>query len=122
MITSSMVYWVTRLDQINFFLVTSSIVLIIYVVVGLYVGGMIIYNTDDKSLGKKIFRTIPVCLVLSILFLLINTFVPTTKEACAILIIPKIASSEQVQEMPNKIVELANDWIEELKPTKMAGE
>ena len=37
---------------------------------------------------------------------------------CAIKAIPVIVNNEQVQELPNKVVELANEWIDELKPNK----
>ena len=51
-------------------------------------------------------------------------FVPNTKEACAILVIPQIANSDIVQkELPKSvesIVKLANNYLEELaaKPQK----
>lgn len=45
-------------------------------------------------------------------------FIPTTKEYCAIKVIPAIANNQQVQELPNKVIELANEWMEELKPKK----
>ena len=53
-----------------------------------------------------------------ILFTLISPliFIPTTKEMCAIKIIPRVVNNEKVQELPEKFVELANEWVEELKP------
>ena len=49
-------------------------------------------------------------------------FVPTTKEMCAIKLVPMIANDEQVQELPNKVVDLANEWLDELKPKPIVGE
>ena len=43
-------------------------------------------------------------------------FIPTTKEACAIYLIPKIANNESVQEIGIDIKTLAREWLEELRP------
>jgi len=45
-------------------------------------------------------------------------FLPTTKQACAIYVIPRIVNNKEVQELPEKVVDLANEWLEELKPKK----
>ena len=49
-------------------------------------------------------------------------FIPTTKEMAAIIIIPKlynsITTNQKIINMPDKLLDLANSWIEELKPEK----
>lgn len=46
----------------------------------------------------------------------ILVFVPNTRQMSAILIIPKIVNNAKVQDMPNRVLDLAEEWIEELKP------
>jgi hypothetical protein len=55
-----------------------------------------------------------VCLCLAIGSL----FIPTTKQMCVIKVLPVIANNEDVQKLPDKVVDLANDWLDELKPKK----
>jgi hypothetical protein len=43
----------------------------------------------------------------------LSTFLPTTKQAAAIYFIPKVINNKQVRKMPNKLVVLANDWMDE---------
>ena len=45
----------------------------------------------------------------------IITFLPSTKQMAAILIIPKIANSEKVQQTGNHLYDLAVEWMEELQ-------
>ena len=35
---------------------------------------------------------------------------------CAIKVIPLVANDETVQELPSKVVELADEWLDELRP------
>ncbi len=53
-----------------------------------------------------------VALVLSL------TFIPSTKQMAAIMIVPKIVNNEKVQTIGNKVYDLAVEWMEELKPNK----
>ena len=48
--------------------------------------------------------------------IILSISVPTTKQMAAIIIVPKVVNNEQVQEIPNKILDLATEWLEELKP------
>lgn len=41
---------------------------------------------------------------------------PTSQEAAAIKIIPRIANNEDVQGVGTELVTLAKDWLHELKP------
>ena len=47
------------------------------------------------------------------------SLIPTTKEMCAIIVIPKIANSEPVQEIGSGIVDLAREWINEIRPSNV---
>ncbi|MBP5784489.1 MAG: hypothetical protein J6W16_02760 [Methanobrevibacter sp.] len=43
-------------------------------------------------------------------------FIPTTKEMAAIYIIPKIMNNENLNNIGNEMLNLANEWIKELHP------
>lgn len=47
--------------------------------------------------------------ILSLCRILGSCFTPGTKEMCAIKVIPMIVNNEQVQGLPNKVIELANE-------------
>lgn len=56
----------------------------------------------------------------SLVFLFFNLgwLIPTTKEMVAILVVPKIANNEKIQQLPDNLLNLVNDWIKELEPKK----
>ena len=122
-ITSGMIYWITRLDAlhsdgIEILTVFCGIFALVAIVCRIVSG---VCAEEDEDAAKFHKATKWPARSLCVMFLLgvsIHLFVPTMKEAAAIVAIPRIASNKEVQEMPQKIVELANDWIEELKPNK----
>ena len=116
-ITESMVYWITRLDGIRAYCIALAVVSALIAVLPpvIYVIGCV--SGDEKKVWSKLKR--PHTILITLVFLVFSAtpvFVPTTKEMCAIKIIPVVAQNEDIQEIPPKIAELANEWIEELKP------
>lgn len=126
MITTSQMYWLTRLEGVvTFFQVMAFIIGV--VVVSLLIGGTFRYfaniefGNDDKDvkLAKILLGLVAkVFAPLFIVFVLLSLLVPTTKEMAAILVVPRIANSEKVQQAGNKLYELAVEWMDELKPSK----
>ena len=49
-------------------------------------------------------------------------FTPTTKQMAAVVVVPKIANSEKVQTVGNKLYDLAVEWMDELKPARSKEE
>ena len=47
-----------------------------------------------------------------------SCLIPTTREMAVILVVPRIANSEKVQQAGNKLYDLAIEWMAELKPNK----
>ena len=121
MITESTIYWITRMSYLQGFALTISITICICCVVGA-VTSCIIKSVssyeDDTKKAKQAFRWFLPLTLLSFILVFGAMLIPSTKELCAIKAIPVIVNNEQVQELPNKVVELANEWIEELKPNK----
>ena len=114
MITGTEMYWLTRLTGIHNGLCGVGIVLMLIGAVGLVIGALIWHEDEVK---KWFFISFGVS-ILGLIIAFSSIFVPTTKEMCAIKVIPTIVNNEQVQEMPDKIMDLANEWITELSPNK----
>lgn len=131
-ITPSMIYWLTRLDEFGILL---GIVFVCIVIVSLanVIGGFIamdaagtdqLYNhpdrlAEDKYNIKVRFGRAIKCAFVALLVGVVNSFIPSTKQAAAIIVIPKIANSEVVAEMGDtakELVGLAKAWLVELKP------
>ena len=110
MITTAQMYWLTRLDC---FCGLAFTVAIVSVLLPIFVSIAVIY--DEAS---AFFRTLKWTALPLVISLCVLMFVPTTKEMAAILIVPRIANSEKVQQAGNKLYELAVEWMDELKPSK----
>ena len=116
-ITPSFIYWITRLDNINVVLMTFALISgcgLIMSIVGLL---NTTYAEDKKGIlvSRKGLRISAPIFSITILFL---TFLPTTKEACAMYIIPKIVNNEGIQNIGKEFYDLALDWMKELHPNK----
>jgi hypothetical protein len=57
-----------------------------------------------------------------VLLVMVMTFIPSSKQMAAVMVVPKIANSEKVQTIGNKVYDLAVEWMEELKPNKKESE
>jgi hypothetical protein len=113
MITAWDIYWITRLDTLN---VAFHVMLAISVVACMLLPILYLAFIDFelRSLANVITKfSIPIVIALIVIGGFGWTFTPTTKEACAIYLIPKIANNEQVQKIPNNFAKLLNTKMEE---------
>lgn len=116
-VTSWDIYWITRLDSISVFLNTVSGIglgfIIIFGVFGLMAAAEGMTQKDVPKFFRvlyfSMFAITPLCFIGQAL-------TPTTKEMCAIIVVPKIVNNEEIQGLGSDIVELARDWMQELKP------
>lgn len=56
--------------------------------------------------------------VVTTLFIAVATFIPSTKQLAAIMIVPRIVNNEKVQTVGNELYTLAFDWLKELHSEK----
>lgn len=135
------VYWVLTLDSIIGFLIPGAILCIFGGIAGyvLWVVGKtrepqwswdkkgdgtpsVSYQTDSERIVTwgKILKGY--CPVLAVVFMFIAIFLPSTKQAAIIYVLPKIANNEQVQQIPQKLLDVANkqldEWIGDFKKEK----
>lgn len=122
-------YWLVKLDNIQTMFEILSIAGGVVLIVTAFVAVICIaqvastspeYCKVEKGILEYIQRHVKKIVALPVFFLCMAVFIPTTKQMAAIIIVPKLASSlaenEGLKELPNNLVELANDWIETLKP------
>lgn len=142
MITSTQIYWLTRCDELKSFLtcvdapfiVIAFMATIVVIVLTLFIAfaGNGAYELcsslsneeldalKDKArcAAKKCVAVFAVCVTAAITVNLAASFVPTTKEMAAIMVVPRIANSQSVSDIAEDIVELAKAWMVELRPAK----
>ena len=115
MITETGMYWLTRLDAIR-----DLLVLFMFIsgsTVFAAVASILFDDDNDKA------RAVAICLALFVFVAscAVRTFIPSTREMCAIVVVPKIANNEKLEQFGDKAYNLAIEWMDELKPNKKAG-
>ena len=111
-------YWLTRLEYIQNFLVivmsVSGIALFITFVLWL----MANYVEEAKLMLKWVVGTFTTLVISSLIFV----FVPSTKEALLIWgvgsTIDYIQENETAKQLPDKCINALNDWVESLSDKK----
>ena len=113
MISPWTIYWITRLDSIQ---AGCGIVLIVGMIVAFFLGiGAILITIESEWDGcwpvyKAVIRWM---LIICVPAMLIGVATPSTKQAVAIYLIPKIANNEQIQQVPENALRLLNSKLEE---------
>ena len=114
-VTPWTIYWITRLDSVN-------------VVLGLFVGLALILtvlsvgfllssiDADDENGIRWAKRGIFGFSALLLGLGAVTVLTPSTKQMAAILVIPAIVNNEGVQEVGGELVDLAREWMRELRP------
>ena len=144
MITTTEMYWLTRLDSVKGTLAEFIPTFLIFAVIlttftalmyclGTFTGNGTFETfsgkTDDelKSVHARLRRVSARCAVAAFLLLfasmaagMLNALLPTTREMAAIVMVPAIVNNEKVQTVGNKLYDLATEWLDELRPKKEA--
>ena len=113
-------YWLTRLTNIQTGVFVIGFLSLVIALIATAIGACAWADSygDNQKRGRRAVMLSIIGWVLGVVVLFGGIFIPTTKEMCVIKAIPIIVNNKQVQELPNKVVELANEWIAELKPNK----
>lgn len=125
------IYWITRLDSLQGLAIACAIAgggAIAFLAVGwwLFADDAKMYDqfSDEKQRAASLRAKSRLCLrwlrvvpVFFVLALLAAVLTPSMKEAAAIYLIPKIVNNEQVQQVPDKAMQLLqgklDEWISE---------
>ncbi len=121
MITPSTIYWITRFDDIRTGLAIAAFVAVSLagLAVVMFLATMENVHRDNEVKYMKL----AFCFAAAFALLAgavggARAFVPTTRDAAAMAVIPALANSEKVQTVGNAVYDLAVEWLEELKPAK----
>lgn len=117
-ITTIQMYWLVMLDNIR------NCLLATLMICG-FLGGLGMLAIDEIIMminREKLILIVKKILVLLVSFILLLIFMPTTKQMAAMLVVPRIANSEKVHTIGNKVYDLAVEWMEELKPYRKESE
>lgn len=117
-LTVMQMYWLLKLDDIINFLIGTGIVSIGVLAICLIFGPLVIHEIFNSPPWLKIRNAAIILISYIFIVFLCATFIPTTKQLAAIMVVPKIANNEQVQQIPEKILNLGLEWLNELKPEK----
>lgn len=114
-ITTMQMYWIVMLDSIfhGSAFMCALITLLLFC--------LIFAAADAADCGEcpiTLKILIPIVSVLFVALFSVCVFLPNTKQMAAIMIVPKIANSEKVQTIGNRVYDIAVEWMEELKPNK----
>lgn len=126
MITGWEIYWFTRLDPLRGLTgMTAVMGLILSVLMFLlYPAFCDIFEYDEDKRRKSLTWTTRLQIAVfstTVLCAFTHALTPTTREMAAIKVIPMIANSRSVQKLGDvgdNMLDLANEWIRELKPKK----
>ena len=113
MITSWDLYWITRLDQIEFFL---CLIFFVGALVLIVIAAMSAADNDERP--KWALKWMYILLAIG----LITIFIPNTKTMVAILFVPKIVNNETVQQIPENAAKFIDmklkEWISDLNKSE----
>lgn len=108
MITPQFMYFITLLDGIVGFFVAGFCVFFIIALVA-FLKSIDDYTGEQTQEDAK--KYIKPSIILMIVFLLLAVFIPNTKQAAMIYVIPKILNNEKVNEMPDIFIDLAKEYL-----------
>lgn len=117
MVTTTQMYWLTKLDALEGFSVVMTMLGLLVTAVATMLYAAFSWNTMEyeRRMMRNILRVSVPVLAIGIA---VDVFVPSTKEMAAILVVPRIVNSESLTGMANGIKTLATEWLEELRPGK----
>ena len=126
MMTGREIYWFTRLDPIRGLTGVTAVIglFLSFLMFLLYPAFYDIFEYDEEKRKKSLALTTRLQIAVfstTVLCAFAHALTPTTKEMAAIKVIPMIANSESMQKLGdvgNNMLDLANEWLRELKPKK----
>lgn len=126
MITAWQIYLITRLDALIGvsvgILIFTGLVIIVTLVKWQTDSDNYDWEDNKENLVPIFKKWLKIEFALLIMSLFVIVTIPSSKETAAILIIPKIANNEHVQNIPNKTLELVekqlDQWIQNIEKKK----
>lgn len=123
MISPLTIYWIMQLDRIAFTSRLLAVLLLVGFIVTALCWADFASDADwyegrhrDRALeGARRFRRLSLACAISAVFLFFTSaFIPSSKTAAAMVLIPAIANNETVQKEAGELYQLAKDGLKEL--------
>ena len=119
MISAWDIYWVMQLDSINGTLTWIAVLASFSLIVCAFAWAAC--NFDD-GIGKRVAKWLKATLATLAVTFLLGTFIPSTKTAAMMLVIPAVANNEAIQREAGDLYGIAKDALRELaKPKQEAA-
>ena len=128
MITSGLIYWVTRLDSISFCLdflfgITLAIGFGFSIALAFAYYDFIEYHEkNDRHIWKTFRKWVIILFSVSALSGVASAFVPSTREACAMIVVPKLANLESLDQVSVAMKDAAIRWLKSIAPAEITNE
>lgn len=117
MITPSTVYWIGQCDCIRDCCSPFAVGGFIFGIFAICFTAAAFNDRDIPRFGCWMGVALSSILVLlSLIGILGCMFIPSTKTAAAMYVIPSIANNEKIQDAGDRLYTLAVEWMEELRP------
>lgn len=110
-ITPSTIYWIGNCDSM---VIACIVMTIISIGLGLILSSALLSIENAKAACWML----GIFLVLGFFGLAGAAFIPSSKTAAAMYVVPAIANNEKIQSLGSEIYDLAVEWMKELKPKK----
>jgi hypothetical protein len=119
--TSWEMFWLLKLDVLDdVFLGLGLVFIFVPIIIIGIINGCYEGNSEKSPKAIKLWKLLFVTLPLGFLLAFSSAFIPSTKEMAAIIVVPKmitaIDKNEQLKKMPDKLINLADEWITKLTP------
>lgn len=103
-----LLYLILVLDNVNAGIIPLLVIIPIFIVVIIIIYSCVWTesNEDWSFFGKKITKLLKYLVPVWIFLFLLAIFLPTTKQAATIYLLPQIASNKSMQQLPSKTAEL----------------
>ena len=123
MITPTQLYLITRLDSIHTAFGVAIVSAMVFAGIAAFVclpGCVAGFDEEKDTIGRMMRRSRRV-FAICVVAMFCESLIPSTKEMAAIIVVPRIANNERLQEAGNRLFDLATAWMEELAPKKEGG-
>lgn len=111
MITPMQMYWLLKLDDIGtmFSIIVGASIVVVFISAFLYCFSK---DAEDEAMVKVSVHMLILSLICSIVFVISNTLLPTTKQMAAIYVVPAIVNNEKIQQIGGKTLDISNQLLD----------
>ncbi len=114
-ITPFEIYLVMQLDSLCVLFLTLCMITG-GVSAGSFIDLLINFATEERRTFLK--KALKVSTLLWAVFLLLSVFTPSSKTVAAMYVVPKIVNNENVQKLPDEMLQLFRESIKDMMPKK----